>query len=177
MTGREARTHDGFGSSHGVGGSSGNSGTGKTSNSNSGPRKRVRQLASQYNPCGSCRETEAHTRLTHDIHSLRVMELAPMQMCNESAPSCERCSDAGVACKYDTGSVNTYGINEQEDLRYRLECRSREYQEAVFLLRVFRHGSDQDAAALLARLRVGHDVGTILESLRGAPEQTVASPL
>ncbi|TKA72484.1 hypothetical protein B0A55_06694 [Friedmanniomyces simplex] len=139
-------------------------------------RRRVPQLPSKYNPCAGCRDTEAYIRLTHDIHSLRALELAPMPLCNEAVAGCEGCSKAGLACKYDAGALNTSGRNEQEDLRYRLECRTREYQESVFLLRVFRHGSEQDAAALLARLRVGQDVETILESLRGKPEPQGTAP-
>ncbi|KAK1059946.1 hypothetical protein LTR74_012263 [Friedmanniomyces endolithicus] len=132
-------------------------------------RTRVPQLPSKYNPCVSCREAEAHIRLTNYIHSLRAMELVPMPICNQQEGTCERCLDAGLKCEYGAGTVNTSGRNEQEDLRYQLECSTREYQESVFLLRVFRHGSEHDAATLLARMRDGQDVETILTSLRGDP--------
>jgi len=132
-------------------------------------RTRVPQLPSKYNPCVSCREAEAHIRLTNYIHSLRAMELVPMPICDQQEGTCERCLDAGLKCEYGAGTVNTSGRNEQEDERYQLECSTREYQESVFLLRVFRHGSEHDAATLLARMRDGQDVETILKSLRGDP--------
>ncbi|KAK3069812.1 hypothetical protein LTR53_011572 [Teratosphaeriaceae sp. CCFEE 6253] len=95
-----------------------------------------------------------------------MLELAPMQLCDEATPNCERCADDGAPCQYDAGPVSTYGINEEEDLRFKLQAKSNECQEALFLLRIFRHGSEEHAAALLARLRIGHDVSAIIDSLK-----------
>ena len=113
-------------------------------------------------------------RLTHAIHQLQLLELQPQHICDEKVPSCERCAAEGLMCQYDAGAVNTHGVDAEQDLRYRLEAKEREYQESMFLLRIFRHGSEEDAQALLARLRIGHDVGEIIGSLRGTAGQSAS---
>jgi hypothetical protein len=134
----------------------------------SGNRKRARQVTLTYGPCTRCRNKETYARLTHAIQSFGTLELAAMQQCDCVRPTCAQCRTDNAECVYDNAQASTYGADEKEDLRYQLDCRTREYRELVFLLRLFRFGSDQDATALLARIRIGDDVESIVQSLRGS---------
>jgi hypothetical protein len=136
----------------------------------SGNRKRTRQRPPTYGPCLRCRNKETYARLTHAIQSFGTLELATVPLCDCNRPTCTRCQLDNAACAYENAAVGTYGADDIADLKYQLECQTREYRELIFLLRLFRFGSDQDATALLARIRIGDNVETIVESLRGSTD-------
>ncbi|KIW07185.1 hypothetical protein, variant [Verruconis gallopava] len=79
--------------------------------------------------------------------------------CDGKRPVCSTCVTRGKDCEYniDEGMSRVAHLKEKNKT---LEETSKELQAVIEILR---KGSDSDAAAVLARLRVGHSIASILK--------------
>jgi len=104
-------------------------------------------------------------RLTHALNSLRTLDLGPLVFCDERQPVCTRCESFGFThCVHQpvAGGDST----RERDLQLQLDCKSRDLQVAILLLRVLRHSADNEASMALARLRLMEETGRLIASLR-----------
>lgn len=123
--------------------------------------------ATAYNPCQRCRDDESNLRVAHAVNSLRTLDLAPLAYCDEARPTCARCVAAGRGpCAYRTQDASLDTIAELERLQYQLDCKTRDLNVVVLLLRILRHSSDSEATAALARLRLSTEVQPLIAALR-----------
>ncbi|KAF2164524.1 hypothetical protein M409DRAFT_56366 [Zasmidium cellare ATCC 36951] len=72
--------------------------------------------------------------------------------CSGQRPSCTRCTTRGQKCSYE---VAKEGLTKREFFRDKHQEQQKELKAALTILEILREGSDQEAAATLARLRTG----------------------
>jgi hypothetical protein len=77
--------------------------------------------------------------------------------CFGERPACTRCVRKDEICIYDAAE----GVSRQQDLRIRLQSVEAELGQTRGFIHNLQHSSDEDAAALLTRLRLGEDVAKL----------------
>ncbi|SMR51243.1 unnamed protein product [Zymoseptoria tritici ST99CH_1A5] len=75
--------------------------------------------------------------------------------CNGRHPTCYRCHARDLECVYDVSE----GMTKRQHLNNELSEQKSELTQASAVLRVLQFGTDQEATASLARLRIGSTVG------------------
>jgi len=109
--------------------------------------------------------------------------------CNGKHPVCSRCREGGLKCQYDVSSER---ITKMANLKAKVTQLGRSVGDLELVLESLRLSSDDEAAALLARLRLGespvelvrslkagelvHSSGTVPFSQRRTPADAVLSP-
>jgi len=146
--------------------------TSTTTNPPQPAKKPRRRRLQTYNICHGCRTAESDIRLSHALNSLGTAELAPLDFCDGGRPACARCHTADRRCAYDETPLTPLAIDDDDnddprDLRYQLECRTRDFARLLLLLRTLHQGSDAEASLVLARLRMGEDVGSVIARVTG----------
>ncbi|KAK3679399.1 hypothetical protein LTR78_000960 [Recurvomyces mirabilis] len=118
----------------------------RTSQNDSGDsapaRKKRRRTALTRNACTKCRLAKAK--------------------CSGKHPSCARCEASNVTCVYD---VSDEGVTRTQNLQQKLEVKSRDYDRVMSVLQRLQSGTDNEAAGLLARLRLGESVEQVTEDM------------
>lgn len=77
--------------------------------------------------------------------------------CFGERPACTRCVRKDEICIYDAAE----GVSRQQDLRTRLHSAEAELRQARGFIHNLQHSSNEDAALLLTRLRLGEDVAEL----------------
>lgn len=80
-----------------------------------------------------------------------------VQKCFGERPACATCVRKGDICEYDVEE----GVTRQQDLRTRLDSIHKELAQIKGLIHSLQYDSDANAAELLARLRMGEDIGRL----------------
>lgn len=81
-------------------------------------------------------------------------------------PACERCISGHNVCNYDMEE----GMTRQEYLRSQLSDQANEMAQLETILYAMRHGTDEEATEVLARLRLGESVAQLCSMLRSRTE-------
>lgn len=95
--------------------------------------------------------------------------------CSGQRPVCRFCSDRNLECSWDIGD----GLTRTADLKRRLEAANLKGDELGELVGAMRLGSDQTSSMLLARLRLGDSMETLLSNIRidESPSESGQVPL
>lgn len=81
--------------------------------------------------------------------------------CSGQPPACQSCRERGLTCSWDNG----HGLTWQQDL-VRSPPDQPQTDNLYTLVSAFRSRSDDEATMLLARLRLGASVGSLVKSIR-----------
>lgn len=105
--------------------------------------------------CDTCRERKTKVGPVAYVQgALKLIDL----LCNGVRPTCDTCNRSSIACTYS--QVRIRHIRQRYD---ELQKREATHEELVELLRKV---SEQDAIAILSRLRAGMSVASILSQVR-----------
>lgn len=124
---------------------------------------RKRQLPAEPTPkrrkvaqaCDACRERKAKVGpVSHVQGALKLIDL----QCNGVRPICDTCNRSSTACTY-----SQVGIRHIRQRYEELQKRESTHEELVELLR---NVSEQDAIAIVSRLRAGMSAASILSQAR-----------
>lgn len=80
-----------------------------------------------------------------------------------------RCQVKGARCEYD---VAQEGLTRMQGLQQKLDAKTRECDRAMVILHAFQDCSDDDAARILAQLRLRESIDDVAESLLSAQQPT-----
>ncbi|CAK4030848.1 aflatoxin regulatory [Lecanosticta acicola] len=92
--------------------------------------------------------------------------------CSGKHPRCSRCLAKGLPCQYD---VSEEGVTRRQHMLQAWEGQKRDLDCVQSVMHVLRHGTDSEAAATLARLRVGHSVEQESDRISKRPGQAELS--
>lgn len=81
--------------------------------------------------------------------------------CDGKRPICHRCERLGVECVYD---VEQEGSTRMQNLKQLLTRKTEDYDHLLLLFSALRWGTDSEAAGLLARVRLGEALPTLIQS-------------
>lgn len=76
------------------------------------------------------------------------------KQCDGVRPNCSRCQRAGQPCRYD---VVHEGLTKSQSLKAEVARLSKQVEDLEHTLRILKHGSLDDATALLASIRLDAD--------------------
>lgn len=82
--------------------------------------------------------------------------------CSGQRPVCRFCSDRNLECSWDIGD----GLTRTADLKRKLLQANERSDDLDELIGAMRHGTDQTSTMVLARLRMGDTLETLLSGLR-----------
>ncbi|KAK3709951.1 hypothetical protein LTR37_010570 [Vermiconidia calcicola] len=105
----------------------------------SDPPKKPRRAFLTQNACTRCRQKKSK--------------------CDGKRPICGRCGKHGVECLYD---VAEEGLTRMQNIQRQLESKTQEHGKLVNLFERLRHSTDNEAANILARLRLGACVDELI---------------
>lgn len=95
------------------------------------------------------------------VTTLRIPLIAHLQ-CDGTRPRCNRCRDNGQKCEYDVAE----GVSRVDRIKIRrMDSRTSELEDLKRIVTSLRSGTDDHAAAILARLRLGEPPEDIAKTL------------
>lgn len=89
-----------------------------------------------------------------------------MPQCTGERPACASCVRRGVECGYEYDE----GLTKLGSLRLKLDQATTKADDLQFLYEQLRTRSDDEAACLLAIIRLGADIDILVEKLRREPD-------
>lgn len=87
---------------------------------------------------------------------------AEFGQCDGVRPTCARCQRAGMDCLYD---IAIQGVTRMQGLQQQLRSRTDDYDRLVALFSRFQYSTDEEASMLLARVRTGESIETLMPSM------------
>ncbi|KAK4903728.1 hypothetical protein LTR49_026694 [Elasticomyces elasticus] len=112
--------------------------TGTAGSSGKQAMKKARRTAVTRNACRRCRQAKAK--------------------CDGKHPTCTRCMPKHDNCVYD---VEGEGVTRMQAMQQKLSAKELELDRLKLVVKSLRDGTDNDAAAILARLRLGDNLDNI----------------
>jgi hypothetical protein len=95
-----------------------------------------------------------------------------LAQCDGARPRCTRCSELDLPCRFDVAE----GVSRAERMKLlKRESMSGRAEEMERVIRALRTGSDDQASAILARLRIGDSLTDVLNELPSSASSSIVS--
>jgi len=104
------------------------------------------------------KEIEGKYSSPGELHNIVFNEI---MQCDGKRPICHRCERLGVECVYD---VEQEGSTRMQNLKQLLTRKTEDYDHLLLLFSALLWGTDSEAAGLLARVRLGEALSTLIQS-------------
>ncbi|KAI4718287.1 hypothetical protein E4T48_05458 [Aureobasidium sp. EXF-10727] len=132
---------------------------GETPSSSSGHQNAPRKLTAVA--CIDCRKRKrkvfSNPRPTISVVLPELLTSVQFQ-CNGERPSCSACQTRGLSCTYDV----VEGATRTEDLKQKVSSLSLRVRNLEMFVNKLRYSTDNEASAILAQLRLGDTIDSIL---------------
>lgn len=87
--------------------------------------------------------------------------------CDGRRPRCTRCEGHSSECVYD---VIQEGMTRMQSMQKAVDDKTEDHRRLMSFLELLRYGSDHEAAALLARLRFGESIDSLVAAAEATQE-------
>lgn len=125
------------------------------------PRRTSRLVDDANSDAGSDPASRARKK-AEPVKSACVQCQKRKTKCSGQRPVCRFCSDRNLECSWDIGD----GLTRTADLKGKLLLANGRSDDLDELVGAMRHGTDQTSTMLLAKLRMGDTLETLLSGLR-----------